>query len=220
VPAAALISLAAVAGFLSLLMGALVAPVAPPPLEVQVVELPPAPAIAPEPPQPELPQSEPPLPPEPQPPPPRAEPDPVPQPQAEPEPPPPPARKPPPPRPAQLARPVQSPSASLPPAAAPAPQPASPAPPRANTAGARAVYQPLPEIPEALRHHALELVAVVRFRVAASGSAEVELVSPTPDPAFNRLLLEALHKWRFFPKIEAGKPVASMIDVRIPISVR
>jgi protein TonB len=94
------------------------------------------------------------------------------------------------------------------------------APPSGNTAGARAVYQPLPEVPEELRHRAVELVAVARFRVAPDGSAEVELMTPTPDPAFNRVLLEALRKWRFFPKIEAGKPVASAVDVRIPISVR
>lgn len=63
-------------------------------------------------------------------------------------------------------------------------------------------------------------MAVARFHVAPDGSVEVELMTPTPDPAFNRLLLEALRKWRFFPKIESGKPVASAVDIRIPISVR
>ncbi len=86
--------------------------------------------------------------------------------------------------------------------------------------GARAIYRPLPEIPEALRRRAVELVAVARFRVAADGSAEVELIEPTPDPGLNRALLETLKKWRFFPAMEDGKPVASSIDIRIPISVR
>ena len=219
VPTAALIALAAIAGFLGLLIGTPAAPLAPVPLEAQVVELPPAPAAVSEP----QPQAEPPPPiPEPEPLPPQAEPDPTPPPLlAEPDPPaPPPPPKPTPPRPARPARPTHSPpSSSRPPA--PAPQQSAPAlAPGANTASARAVYQPLPEIPEALRHHAIELVAVARFRVAADGSAEVELVSPTPDPRFNRVLLETLRKWRFFPKIEAGKPVASTLDVRIPISVR
>ncbi|HTS91797.1 MAG TPA: TonB family protein [Stellaceae bacterium] len=235
VPTAALIALAAIAGFLSLLIGTPVAPLAPVPLEAQVVELPPAPAAVSEsqpqaepPPAPAAvsepqPQAEPPPPiPEPEPLPPQAEPDPTPPPLlAEPDPPPPPPPpKPTPPRPAPPARPTHSPpSSSRPPA--PAPQQSAPASaPSANTASARAVYQPLPEIPDALRHRAVELVAIARFRVAADGSAKVELVSPTPDPAFNRLLLEALGKWRFFPQIEAGKPVASVIDIRIPISVR
>jgi protein TonB len=86
--------------------------------------------------------------------------------------------------------------------------------------GARAIYQPLPEMPEELRRRAIDLVAVARFHVAATGSAEVELIQPTPDAALNRALLETLKKWRFFPAMEGGKPQASTIDVRIPISVR
>ena len=86
--------------------------------------------------------------------------------------------------------------------------------------GARALYQPLPEIPEDLRHRAIDLVAVARFRVAANGSAEVELIEPTPDAALNRALLDALKKWRVFPAMEGGKPQASTIEIRIPISVR
>jgi protein TonB len=86
--------------------------------------------------------------------------------------------------------------------------------------GARAIYQPLPEIPEALRHQRIDVVAVARFRVAANGTAQVELVEPTNDPDLNRALLESLKRWRFFPGMEAGKPVASTIDIRIPISVK
>ena len=86
--------------------------------------------------------------------------------------------------------------------------------------GARALYQPLPEVPEEVRRRAIDLVAVARFRVAANGSAEVELIQPTPDAALNRALLQTLKKWRFFPALEGGKPQASTIDIRIPISVR
>ncbi len=86
--------------------------------------------------------------------------------------------------------------------------------------GARALYQPLPEIPEELRRRAMDLVAVARFHVAVSGSAEVELIQPTPDATLNRALLDALKKWRFFPEMERGKPQPSTVDIRIPISVR
>ena len=85
---------------------------------------------------------------------------------------------------------------------------------------ARAIVKPMPEIPEALRHRNLDLVAVARFRVAADGSAEVELIEATPDPGLNRALVDALRKWRFFPATADGRPVASTLELRIPIAVR
>jgi protein TonB len=85
---------------------------------------------------------------------------------------------------------------------------------------ARALFKPLPEIPEALRRQKIEVVAVARFAVAADGSSVVELVQPTDDPALNRSLIDALRRWRFFPAIEEGRPVASSVEIRIPISVR
>jgi len=89
-----------------------------------------------------------------------------------------------------------------------------------GSAGARAIYQPLPEIPEALRHRSVEITTVARFRVAANGSAQVELTEPTADPDLNRAVLEALRRWRFFPAMQDGKPVTSTLDIRIPISVK
>lgn len=86
--------------------------------------------------------------------------------------------------------------------------------------GARAVYKPMPEIPEELRRHPMNLVAVARFRVAANGGISVELVEPTSIPILNTALLAALHLWRFFPAMANGRPVASAIDIRIPIDVR
>ncbi|HTO05699.1 MAG TPA: energy transducer TonB [Myxococcota bacterium] len=85
---------------------------------------------------------------------------------------------------------------------------------------ARALYKPLPEIPERLRRHDVELVAVARFLVAADGTAQVELIEPTSEPSLNQSLLVTLRTWRFFPALEQGRPVASTIDLRIPISVR
>jgi protein TonB len=85
---------------------------------------------------------------------------------------------------------------------------------------ARAIYKPMPELPDELRRRNIELVAVARFRVAANGSAQVELIEPTSDPELNRVLLESLKRWKFFPALQDGKPVTSNIDIRIPISVR
>jgi len=86
--------------------------------------------------------------------------------------------------------------------------------------GARAIYKPLPEIPDALRRQRIDVVAVARFRVGANGAAQVELLEPTNDPDLNRALLESLKRWRFFPGMDAGKPVDSTVDIRIPISVK
>jgi len=86
--------------------------------------------------------------------------------------------------------------------------------------GARAIYQPLPDLPESLRRRRLDLTAVARFSVAANGMARVELTEPTSDPELNRVLLDSLRRWRFFPAMENGKPVASTLELRIPISVR
>jgi len=85
---------------------------------------------------------------------------------------------------------------------------------------ARAIVKPLPDLPEELRRQKIEVVAVARFEVAADGSSVVQLVRPTDNPALNRNLIDALQRWRFFPAIEGGRPVASSVEIRIPISVR
>jgi len=126
---------------------------------------------------------------------------------------------------------VPVPPAPSPPSAAPSTQvpltalPPSRGPQDATPGGtdrmsARAIYKPMPEIPEALRRRTIDLVAVARFRVDATGRAQVELIEPTPDPDLNRALLESLRRWRFFPATQAGRPIASTIDVRIPVSVK
>jgi protein TonB len=225
-PLAAGLTLLSLVGFLKLLAGPpFVAPPAPA-VEVEVVELAPSPAAPRAPPARPPPAAEPPVALEPPPPPPLLQSTPPPpRPVLEPEPAP--VAKPVPPPPPHPARPQRTAPSLTPPVAAapaaPSPAPAPPvasAPPNGGNMGARALYQPLPEIPEELRRRAVDLVAVARFRVAANGSAEVELIEPTPDAALNRALLETLKKWRFFPALEGGKPRASTIEIRIPISVR
>ncbi len=212
IPAGSLLSLLALMGFLGLLMRAPARPPQPHALVVQLIELP-APAPAATAPPAEVP-----------PPPPQAAPEPPP-----PEPetvapaplehvPQPPPRRPP-------ARPAAPRPPAPPAAAAPQRQPPAPAPPAGaqiggGVSGARAIFQPMPELPVELRRHNVEWVAVARFKVAADGSAEVELVEPTSEPSLNRLLLATLKRWRFFPALDNGRPVASSLELRIPISVK
>jgi protein TonB len=106
-----------------------------------------------------------------------------------------------------------------PPPIAPA-QPSTEQRPGGNSMGARVLYQTLPEIPDDLRRRNINFVALARFHVAANGSAQVELVEATPEPTLNRELLTTLSKWRFFPAMEQGKPVASVVEIRVPITVK
>lgn len=89
-----------------------------------------------------------------------------------------------------------------------------------SRSGAQALVHPLPAIPDDLRDDALEAEALARFHVAADGSARVELARPTQNPRLNRLLLDTLATWRFFPALEAGKPIASVEEIVIRLQVR
>ena len=86
--------------------------------------------------------------------------------------------------------------------------------------GARAIVQPLPEIPDDLREAAYHAIALARFTIHPDGSVDVQLVQPTQQPRLNQLLLAALHNWHFFPATENGKPVESHQDVRVHLVVQ
>jgi len=114
------------------------------------------------------------------------------------------------------------------PAAPQAPMPPSPPAPAAPSSsplpeavqGARAIYQPTPVIPDDLREEALNASAVARFHIGADGTATVELVTATRNPRLNRVLLETLSRWRFFPALKDGRPVASTQDLPISVEVK
>lgn len=89
-----------------------------------------------------------------------------------------------------------------------------------GNSGAQAILKPMPQIPDELRQDALSATAIARFHVAADGTATVELVTPTPNPRLNRLLLDTLKNWRFFPSMKDGKPVASTQDISIKVDVK
>ena len=125
-----------------------------------------------------------------------------------------------------------APVAPKPPAAAPATPaaaaPAPPAPPARETSkngltgnsAPQAIVKPMPEIPDELRQDALNAVAIVRFHVAIDGTATVEIVQPTPHPRLNRLLLDTLQNWRFFPAIKDGQPVESVYPLTFRFEVQ
>lgn len=86
--------------------------------------------------------------------------------------------------------------------------------------GARAIVHPKPQIPDDMREETFKFTPLARFHIAADGSFNVELVKPTPNPRLNRILLDSLKSWRWFPEIMNGKPVASTKDVVVNIEVK
>ncbi len=123
--------------------------------------------------------------------------------------------------------PAQPTAAPSPSAATPAPPPPRPVLPQAEggaamsgNSGAQAILRPLPRIPDDLREEAMDAAAVARFHVAVDGSATVELARPTQNPRLNRLLLDTLKTWRFFPALKDGKPVASTEEIVVRIQVK
>jgi protein TonB len=206
-PSAVLLSLLSLTGFWAIIVGKPYRPAPPQAVEVELVELPPAVAPpAPSPPPPTVAEPEPPPPPPPEP-------------GAKPLP------EPPPPRPQRVVRPVKPPPTAAPPpqtavAPAPAAPPVSNAPPGGAIMGARAIYKPPLELPPELRRRPLEVVVVAHLRIAADGSVEAELSEPTADPVLNQWLIAWFRKYRFFPALRDGKPVASELDLRQPVVVK
>ena len=89
-----------------------------------------------------------------------------------------------------------------------------------DSVGARAIYAPVPKIPDDLREEALDTLAVAHFNVSYEGKVEVSLVTPTPNPRLNQILLDTLKQWRFFPAMKNGIAIDAQFDVRIPITVQ
>ncbi len=85
--------------------------------------------------------------------------------------------------------------------------------------GARAVYSPLPQIPDDLRQAAMDEAAVARLHIHADGTVSVDLVRPTDNPRINRIILDTLRTWMFYPALAKGKPVESVQEIRIRLSV-
>jgi periplasmic protein TonB len=89
-----------------------------------------------------------------------------------------------------------------------------------DSAGARAIYAPTPEIPDDLRENTFSTMAVARFKVSYDGNIEVTLVEPTSNPRLNQILLDTLREWKFLPAMKDGIAINSEFEVRIPITVQ
>jgi periplasmic protein TonB len=86
--------------------------------------------------------------------------------------------------------------------------------------GARAIYHPIPAIPDDLREDVFQAEAVAHFTVSSDGTVTVTLSKPTTNPRLNQILLATLSQWTFFPAVKDGVAINSAFDVRIPITVQ
>lgn len=106
---------------------------------------------------------------------------------------------------------------------APPPSPPPVTPPITSTAtahmGAKAIYQPLPQIPDDLRDEAISTIAMARFHINPDGTASVELIKPTQNPRINQIILNTLKTWKFFPALQDGKPIPSTQDIKVNVNV-
>jgi len=89
-----------------------------------------------------------------------------------------------------------------------------------DNSGARAIYDPAPEIPDELREDAMVAVAIAHFAIGYDGHVQVTLTQPTMNPRLNDLLLETLKQWRFAPATRNGVAIASQFDIRIPVTIQ
>jgi protein TonB len=89
-----------------------------------------------------------------------------------------------------------------------------------DSIGARAIYHPIPAIPDDLREDVFQTEAVAHFTVSSDGTVKVTLSKPTSNPRLNQILLATLSQWTFFPAVKDGIAINSAFDVRIPVSVQ
>jgi hypothetical protein len=86
--------------------------------------------------------------------------------------------------------------------------------------GARAIYAPVPSIPDDMRDEVMQATAVAHFHVAPDGSATVALTTPTDFAALDQLILDTLSHWRFQPAVRDGVAIESDAEVRLRITVQ
>jgi protein TonB len=82
----------------------------------------------------------------------------------------------------------------------------------------RAVFQPAPEYPSALRKQKLDGTVHVLFMVDKTGRVESPLVQKSTNPGFEAAALQAVKRWRFEPGKRNGEPV--VFRMRVPITFK
>jgi TonB family protein len=86
--------------------------------------------------------------------------------------------------------------------------------------GPRAIYSPIPVIPDDLRDEVMQATAVARFEVSHNGTSKVTLLRTTDYSELDDIILDTLRKWRFLPAMKNGVAIDSEADVRLLISVK
>lgn len=86
--------------------------------------------------------------------------------------------------------------------------------------GPRAIYAPVPSIPDDMRDEVMRATAVVRFHVGRDGKATVTLITSTEFSTLDELILGTLRKWRFHPALRNGNAIDSEAEVRLLITVQ
>jgi TonB family protein len=84
---------------------------------------------------------------------------------------------------------------------------------------ARLLVQSEPELPAEFTDRAFSFDVTARLEVGSDGAVtSVILAQPTPEPYLNQALIVALQKWRYYPAVDAGKPVAATVEVHFTLS--
>lgn len=82
----------------------------------------------------------------------------------------------------------------------------------------RAVFQPAPEYPAALRKEKLDGTVYVLFMVDRTGRVESPIVQKSTNPGFEPAALQAVKRWRFEPGKRNGEAV--VFRMRVPITFK
>lgn len=82
----------------------------------------------------------------------------------------------------------------------------------------RAILQPAPEYPAALRKQKLDGTVYVLFMVDRTGRVENPIVQKSTNPAFEPAALQAVKRWKFEPGKRNGQAV--VFRMRIPITFK
>ena len=89
------------------------------------------------------------------------------------------------------------------------PKPPDPPKPKGVTRDAEPSGTVQPEIPESLKTDELKTFVRVRVHVAPDGSFEVVLRTSSHSPEVDKIVLDALKKWKWKPALKDGEPVES-----------
>lgn len=82
----------------------------------------------------------------------------------------------------------------------------------------RAILQPAPEYPAALRKQKLDGTVHVLFMVDKNGRVDSPIVQKSTNPGFDQAALQAVKRWKFEPGKRNGQPV--VFRMRVPITFK